>query len=280
MPTAYHIRDGAFTFQFIADFRHAITRHPNEWSREPWPAQDPGTVTSGRDDARALDMTPLVVIVGADKGGVGKTTVSRALLDYFKAQGATYRAFDTEAPVGALKRFFPEQTQVVDLTKSDDQMRVFDTLKDVEITIIDVRAGLLSPTLKTLSEIGFLEGVKEGKLKIAVLHVIGSSQASFAEIKATAGLVEESKHYLVVNRANDASFMGLTDEMKKVGNGLVDIPKLNELAAEYVDTAGCGFAAFVANEGNSAVMRGYVKAWLGRVFQQFDAANLITKEGL
>lgn len=33
---------------------------------------------------------------------------------------------------------------------------MFDTLKTAAVTIIDVRAGLLSPTLMTLAEIGFL----------------------------------------------------------------------------------------------------------------------------
>ncbi len=28
---------------------------------------------------------PAVIVVGADKGGVGKTTVSRTVLDYFNA---------------------------------------------------------------------------------------------------------------------------------------------------------------------------------------------------
>ena len=28
---------------------------------------------------------PAVIVVGADKGGVGKTTVSRTVLDYFSA---------------------------------------------------------------------------------------------------------------------------------------------------------------------------------------------------
>jgi hypothetical protein len=223
---------------------------------------------------KSLTMAPLVLITGSDRGGVGKTTIARTLVDYFKHQGVTYRAFDTEAPLGVLKRFFPDKTQIVDLTRSDDQMRVFDTLKDAEVTIIDIRAGLLSPTLKTLSEIGFLDGVNQGKLKIAVLHVIGSSEASFQEIKATAAIVESAKHYLVVNHATDASFMGLSDEMKKIGDGVIDIAKLNELAAEYVDTAGVGFDAFVANESNSAVIRGYVKNWLGRVFAQYDAARL------
>jgi len=221
-----------------------------------------------------IEMTSKLIIVGSDRGGVGKTTIARALVDYFKHQGVTYRAFDTEAPLGVLKRFFPDNTQIVDLTRSDDQMLVLDNLRDAQVTIIDIRAGLLSPTLKTLSEIGFLDGVKQGKLNIAVLHVIGSSEASFQEIKATAAIVEGAKHHLVVNHATDASFMGLSDELKKVGEGIIDIGKLNELAAEHIDQAGIGFDAFVADEKNSAVLRGYVKHWLGRVFQAFDAARL------
>ena len=31
---------------------------------------------------------PTVILVGADKGGVGKTTVARTLLDYFTAHQA------------------------------------------------------------------------------------------------------------------------------------------------------------------------------------------------
>jgi hypothetical protein len=219
-------------------------------------------------------MAPQAIIVGADKGGVGKTMISRTLMDYFRHQGVTFRGFDTEAPSGVLKRFFPDKVEVVDLTKSDGQMRVFDTLKDAQVTIIDVRAGLLSPTLKTLAEIGFLDGVKEGRLKIAVLHVLGSTQASFDEIKAMAALVEGSKHFLVTNHINDTAYLGLSDEMKRVGDGVIDITKLNELAADHVDQAGTGFDAFVANEKNSAVLRGYVKAWMGRAFRQYDAAKL------
>ncbi len=39
---------------------------------------------------------PVVIVVGADKGGVGKTTVARTLLDYFSANSVLTRAFDTE----------------------------------------------------------------------------------------------------------------------------------------------------------------------------------------
>ena len=46
---------------------------------------------------------PVVIVVGADKGGVGKTTVARTLLDYFTANNIASRAFDTESPRGTPK---------------------------------------------------------------------------------------------------------------------------------------------------------------------------------
>jgi hypothetical protein len=217
---------------------------------------------------------PQLVIVGADKGGVGKTMISRTLMDYYKHHGVEHRAFDTEAPLGVLKRFYPDRAEVVDLMKSDDQMKVFDTLKAERVTLIDVRAGLLSAMLGTLVEIGFMDGVKEGRLKISILHVLGSTHASFDEIQPTSQLVEGSRHLLVTNHINGTTFPGFSSQMKAVGAGVIDIGTLNELAADYVDTSGVSFEAFVANNSNSAVMRGYVKSWLGRAFTQYDALNL------
>ncbi len=138
---------------------------------------------------------PAVVLVGADKGGVGKTTVSRTLLDYFSAHNIPTRAFDTEYPRGTLKRFHPNTTDVVDVSAVSDQMRIFDTLNtsDASVTIIDVRAGLLSPTLKALRDIGFLEAAKKGQISFTVFHILGPSIASLDEIAETAGFVSDAR---------------------------------------------------------------------------------------
>src|SRR5450631_4235818 len=66
---------------------------------------------------------PVVIVVGADKGGVGQTTVSRTLLDYFDGNNIPTRAFDTESPRGTLKRFHPDVTEIVDMTTTADQMK-------------------------------------------------------------------------------------------------------------------------------------------------------------
>ncbi len=123
---------------------------------------------------------PAVILVGADKGGVGKTTVSRTLLDYFASRKITARAFDTECPKGTLKRFHPGITDVVDVTSVSDQMKIFDTVETsgAQVTLIDIRAGLMTPTLEALRNIGFIDMTKRGDLAFAVFHILGPSIAS------------------------------------------------------------------------------------------------------
>src|SRR6476659_10137617 len=123
-----------------------------------------------RDSQGAVMAKPVVIVVGADKGGVGKTTVSRTLLDYFSANNVPTRAFDTESPRGTLMRFHPDITEIVDMTTTSDQMKIFDTLNAASpsVTVIDVRAGLLSPALASLRDIGFRDAAKSGHITLAV----------------------------------------------------------------------------------------------------------------
>jgi hypothetical protein len=208
---------------------------------------------------------PVVIIVGADKGGVGKTTVSRALLDYLDSKGIKNRAFDTENEVtsGVLKRFYPDRTEIVDLSDSDGQMKVFDTLGDA-VTVIDIRAGLLSPTLTMLAEIGFLD---PAKYTLMVLHVLGSSQASIEEVQSITGRLRGVRYIAVGNRINATKF--------GFPVGALEIPMLDTKACEAVDQASAPFAVFAAGGFNvSSVLSGKVGHWLGRVFAQFAAAKV------
>src|ERR1700688_4695832 len=232
---------------------------------------------------------PTVVVVGADKGGVGKTTVARTLLDYFTAQHAPTRPFDTESPKGTLKRFHPDVSDIVDVTSVPDQMRIFDTLSttDASVTVIDVRAGLLSPTLRSLRDIGFLDAAKKGQLTFVVFHILGSNIASLNEIEETTAFVGDASYFLVKNFINNTTFFEWDQAthasyFKKHKNAVeITIPKLNEMAYEQVELASVPFLTFVANKGAkgdaanySFVLRGYVRHWLGNVWAEYDRIKL------
>jgi hypothetical protein len=232
---------------------------------------------------------PAVIIVGADKGGVGKTTVARTLLDYFIAHQVPTRAFDTEAPRGTLKRFHPELTEVVDMTLVADQMKIFDTLNSAEaaVTLIDVRAGLMSPTLKALRDIGFIEAAKKGQITFAVFHILGPSIASLDEINETAAYLGDARYFMVKNFINNTHFFEWDEAthasyFRQVRDAVeIAIPKLNEMATEQVELASVPYLTFIANKKQSGepasysfVLRGYVRHWLGNVWAEYDRINL------
>lgn len=232
---------------------------------------------------------PAVIVVGADKGGVGKTTVSRTVLDYFNANNIPARAFDTESPRGTLKRFHPDITEIVDVTSTADQMKIFDTLNAAQsnVTVIDVRAGLLSPTLASLRDIGFLDAARAGQITFAVFHILGPSIASLDEIAETASFMNGAKYFLVKNFINNTSFFEwdqatYNSYFHRIKNATeITIPKLNEMAYEQVEVSSVPFLKFVANKGQrdetanySFVLRGYVRHWLGNVWGEFDRIKL------
>ena len=233
---------------------------------------------------------PAVILVGADKGGVGKTTVARTLLDYFGAHQTPTRAFDTESPRGTLKRFHPTITEVVDVTQIPDQMKIFDTLGSAEakVTVIDIRAGLLSSTLQALNDIGFIDSAKKGQITFAVFHILGPSIASLEEIAETSKFVGDASYFLVKNHINNTNFFEwdpatYDSYFKKIKRAEeITIPKLNEMACEQVEVAGVPYVSFVANKNGkgdaanySFVLRGYVRHWLGNVWGEFDRVKLV-----
>jgi hypothetical protein len=232
---------------------------------------------------------PTVILVGADKGGVGKTTISRTLLDYFAARRIPVRAFDTETPKGTLNRFHSELTDVVDVNHVPDQMKIFDTIHSAEaaVSIIDIRAGLLSPTLKALRDIGFIDAAKNGQLTFVVFHILGPTIASLDEIADTADYLGDAHYFMVKNFINNTHFFEWDEEthqsyFKKVKGAVeVVIPKLNEMATEQVEVAGVPFMTFVNDKRQdgepahySFVLRGYVRHWIGKVWAEYDRIKL------
>lgn len=237
-------------------------------------------------------MKPAILIIGADKGGVGKTTIARTVLDYLRAKSVPARAFDAEFPRGTLKRFHPSVTEIIDINETADQMKVLDTLSttDARITIVDIRAGLLSPTLQSLKDIGFLDTVRAGEFTFGLFHVLGPSVASLEEIDEVKPYVADGTYFAVKNFINETNFFewdpgAKAEYLDKVKDAVeINIPKLTEMAYEQVELAGIPFSTFVSNKnaqgkpgGYSLVLRGYVRNWLMQVAAEYERVGMLKK---
>jgi hypothetical protein len=168
-------------------------------------------------------------------------------------------------------------------------MRIFDTVNSTEasVSLIDVRAGLLSPTLQALRNIGFIEAAKKGHITFVVFHILGPSIASLDEIVETAAYLGDGKYFMVKNFINNTHFFEWDEAthasyFKRIPDATeMTVPKLPEMAAEQVDLASVPFATFIANKKQSGdpasysfVLRGYVRHWLDNVWAEYDRINL------
>ena len=212
--------------------------------------------------------SPILIISAADKGGVGKTTVTRTLLDYLARNRAVYRAFDTEPGEGVLRRFHPE-AEALAIETVGGQMTVVDAATAEAVTVVDARAGMLSPIIKAFNRIKLMEDVRNGLMRLVLLHVIGPNMASMGEIEKIAGELDGAKIIQVLNHTNADANFGKIDPANAMA-----VPYLEEDATAEVDMLGVPFAKFRGDATKSRVLRGYVEAWENDVFAGFDRAGI------
>ncbi len=235
-------------------------------------------------------MKPTLILVGADKGGVGKTTMSRSLLDYFARKNVLTRAFDTENPRGSLKRFYPDITEVIDLGNVAHQMKVLDTIEsaNVPVTVVDFKAGNLTFALDLFERIGVLEASRRGDFNLGLVHVVGPSIASLDEIGEIQKYLPSMQYVLTRNAINETNFFEWDEPTtKKYFSAIpkaqeITIPKLNEMAYEQVDLSGVTFKDFIDNRGTdgqpakfSFVLRGYVRKWCNEIDSEYVRVPLL-----
>ncbi|MEL6948059.1 MAG: hypothetical protein AAFO73_10545 [Pseudomonadota bacterium] len=231
-----------------------------------------------------------VILVGADKGGVGKTTVSRALLDFLERHNVLARAFDTENPRGTLSRFYPQKAEIIDLANVADQMKILDTMDSCAetVTVVDLKAGNLSAALDTFDRIGVLQAARDGMFDLALMHVVGPSIASLDEMNEVAKYTNGLNYVVARNFINETNFFEwdektYTKYFARLPNAReIEVPKLNEMAYEQVDLAGVTFSDFVANKTAkgadadfSFVLRGYVRKWMSDIDGEFGELELV-----
>jgi hypothetical protein len=232
-------------------------------------------------------MKPTIILVGADKGGVGKTFVSRVLLDLMKSRGIPVRAFDAQSPGGELVRFYADAA-VVDLESIDGQMRVFDGVDDKNVTVVDLPADQLQTTIQTLDNARLLEEVRSGSMKMVLLHVLGPTIRSISEIGAAAEKIGGVKHLLVKNHVSaDAGFFDwdtsdTAEILAQMAPVMADFPNLEGRIREAIEKAGPekngeSFLDFIADVAVSRTLRNLLKTWLEKCWAELDRVGVLEK---
>ncbi len=250
-------------------------------SRQPTPSR-------GQKPAEPA-LKPTLVCVGAQKGGVGKTTTARLLMHWLDETRRSHVAFDSEYPQGSLKRFYPDKTQIVDIAEVSDQMRIFDGLaaaRDNSVFVLDLRAGYFFDILDKFDDLMIFREARDGAFNLMFLHVMGGSVESIEEVRAALPRFDGARHVVVRNPANGADLTQWDESDVRVtferqGGMELKIAPLHPLAYGAIDQASATFRDFAENrQPNGApadfsyTLRAYTKNWLIHSMIQVDRLKI------
>jgi hypothetical protein len=234
--------------------------------------------------------SPLMIVVGAEKGGVGKTTVCRLLASYMETPDfkdfPRPRLIDGQFPRGDLARFHSE-AEILNVTETSDRMKMFDDLSGVQI--VDLPAGVLGYTLRASDDAMLLDDVRAGRLRMALLHVLGPSLSSLDEIADATQLLGTSvQHFIVKNYINETKFFEWDTSSKyaailrTLANVTIEIPHLDTMASEALQSSKGSIVDFIGGSTMdpatgkpwSKTLRGMSGKWFSRAATGFDRVGL------
>ena len=150
-----------------------------------------------------LEATPQahVHLIGGEKGGVGKSLVSRLLAQYFIDHDMPFLGFDTDRSHGSLMRFYAGYASpvLVDRYEAlDTHHRSRSIDQPGRRVLVDLAAQTHDPLAKWMDESGVLDLADVSGLAIHYWHVMDSGRDSVDLLKKLLDRFGHRLHYVLV----------------------------------------------------------------------------------
>jgi hypothetical protein len=252
------------------------------------PSERPAEVkplVSREDLPASNEPTPLYVVC-SPRRGVGKTLLSRLLIEFHDLKGRPVAAFDLADEGPQLADFMPDRTTVADISDIFGQMALFDSLisdSDV-IKVIDLGHRSFRNFFIIAQKIGFFEEVRRHAIEPLLLFMIDPDPKS-AEAYST--LQHWFKDVPLLPVRNHAVTKGMPCSNAFPNAGAVpvspEIPVLGPSLKALVEQQSFSFAQFwgKALERFPARLDDELRPWMKRVFFQFrQIDNCLTSEDI
>jgi len=224
-----------------------------------------------------------VHFVGGEKGGVGKSVVSRLLAQFFIDHQLSFVGLDGDASHPALLRYYSDRSEPLEI----HELESMDRIVEYALAEPDRRVLVDLPAQSALAVRRWVDGgdvtaiASEDELPICFWHV---TDGGFDSVELLSALVQqyakEVGYVIVRNHGRSRDFSQLNDsqaiaEVRALGGRVIDLPELHPAAMYRIDRYGSSFWA-AGNDTTSELRlstmdRRRVQKWIQRVYGEFDA---------
>ena len=223
--------------------------------------------------------------IGGEKGGVGKSLVSRLVAQYLIDKELPFLGFDTDRSHGALLRFYSGFASPVLI----DRYEALDSIIEAAVEqpdrriLVDLAAQTHDPLVTWMDESGVLDMAAESGFTITYWHVMDSGRDSVDLLKKLLDRFGPRLNYVLVRnqmRGDDFGMLEQSGEQDRAlgfGAHLVSIKHLSDTIIQKIDASSSSFWAAQhdadkSRTGLGMMDRQRLKMWLRDAYHQIDTA--------
>ena len=224
--------------------------------------------------------------IGGEKGGVGKSVVSRVLAQYFIDHSRPFAGFDTDRSHTSFARFYQgfASPVVVDSFEGLDAVVAGFETNPQQSAIVDLAAQTLAPLARWIKESDLLGVFEEMGIAVNFWHVLDDGKDSSELLGTLVDTFGGKPNYIVVQnygRGGDfAQLLASPSLAKATANGahVIALPRLHEASMRKIDMNNTSFWKAINDRESPQALglleRQRVKTWLATTYAAFDTLPL------
>jgi hypothetical protein len=218
--------------------------------------------------------------IGGEKGGVGKSVMSRVLSQYFIDHELPFVGFDTDKSHGSLLRFYADfaSPTIIDDYESLDYLVETLSNNPNSHALVDLAAQTFDPLTNWINDSGLFEVLAEIKAPIFFWHVMDDSVDSLNLLSNLLDNYATNVSYIIVlnfgRGANFKLFEASEQKQKALSLGaqVMKLGRLHEGAMRKIDVFGLSFWSAInnrepADKSLGLLERQRVKVWLNQAYK-------------
>ncbi len=224
--------------------------------------------------------------IGGEKGGVGKSVVSRLLAQYFIDKDRSFTGFDTDRSHTTFTRFYADYASPVVVDSYEGLDRLASSFEEAvehnqdKSVIVDLAAQTAAPLAKWIKDSALFEVMDEMDVVVNFWHVADAGRDSVDLLDRLIDTYDINPNYFVVKnqgRGSDFSQLESSSAMEKAleqDARVITLTQLHEASMRKIDRQNASFwAALNHRNGEDALgllERQRVKNWLKHNYATFD----------